>query len=713
MKKETLRAATKTGLLLTGLVLVLGMMVFAGCDQSAPSPATAPATPAGLQVTATSSTSITISWTAVPGAVSYKVYRSATKEGNYEAVDNPVDTSSIDTGLQPDTTYWYKVTALNADGESGQSITKSATTTDGGGYSVTYYANGASGTVPPTQTATADTIVYAAWQSALTYEGKTFTGWNTKADGTGASYAAGSSLTVTADVTLYAQWVDVSATAATTLKAVAVATSPNSPAGVHVLDSYTDGTKNYYLIDVGRIQNTYVSTILSAHFNGQTPVTTSRTTVSTTTITNSITETISKSITESDTQNHTAGIEAAWKKKFPVAGTFSVKLKYEWKGSWTNSETNTSTIETSSSTITSFAETNSTSVTIGEHGEAAGSYRYAMYTVCDVYFIISTSLDNSTLLNWDTVVSAGSNELIPHMDYSPDGKFDNSPEYGNTINFSDNFFKTLPTPESYIPIVTPPPPPEVIVLPLDVWGGKLEYSYEVLISGDITYTLIGGGAGGAGAAAVRDSGWLFGETEADAGWSADGGPTVLKLNDAVKATADGGAKVDGPSKKVDGAEWYSNGLPGGDGKSKTGTLPVLKGDKITIVVGYGGGGSGGAAANDTAKKASSGSADKTLGSEGSYSSNPGSTSANASRGGMGAMHSLIFPSNAYPSDLQKGSSSPAAGGATAAAGGQIKGQGGSAGDELATGGMYASGGGGGAAGGFTLNSQNVSLAEIK
>jgi uncharacterized repeat protein (TIGR02543 family) len=209
MKKETLRVARKTGLLLTGLVLVLGMMGFAGCEPSPTPLTTAPATPAGLQVTATSSTSITISWTAVTGAVSYKVYRSAIKEGTYEAVDNPVDTSSIDTGLQPNTTYWYKVTALNADGESGQSIAKSATTPDGDGvvaYSITYYANGASGTVPSAQTVAANTIVNAAWQGALTYEGKTFTGWNTKADGTGASYAAGSSLTVTGDVTLYAQW---------------------------------------------------------------------------------------------------------------------------------------------------------------------------------------------------------------------------------------------------------------------------------------------------------------------------------------------------------------------------------------------------------------------------------------------------------------------------------------------------------------------------
>jgi hypothetical protein len=161
---------------------------------------------------------------------------------------------------------------------------------------------------------------------------------------------------------------------------------------------------------------------------------------------------------------------------------------------------------------------------------------------------------------------------------------------------------------------------------------------------------------------------------------------------------------------VDNEEWYSNGVKGGDGQTQTGVQTVFPGDIIIIEVGYGGGGSGGAAANDTGGYTSSGSADRTLGSEGSYSKKDG-TSALATRGGVGAMHSLIFPLSGYSSDLKKGSSSPAAGGATAASGGQTKGQGGSAGDELATGGMYASGGGGGAAGGFILNSPSVAIAE--
>jgi uncharacterized repeat protein (TIGR02543 family) len=39
--------------------------------------------------------------------------------------------------------------------------------------------------------------------------GKEFTGWNTKKDGKGTSYAANSTMTVTGDVTLYAQWINL------------------------------------------------------------------------------------------------------------------------------------------------------------------------------------------------------------------------------------------------------------------------------------------------------------------------------------------------------------------------------------------------------------------------------------------------------------------------------------------------------------------------
>jgi uncharacterized repeat protein (TIGR02543 family) len=76
-------------------------------------------------------------------------------------------------------------------------------------YTITYVANGALGTVPAPETATAGSIHTVAGQGALTYAGKTFAGWNTSTGGTGTPYAANSTLSLNANITLYAQWTDI------------------------------------------------------------------------------------------------------------------------------------------------------------------------------------------------------------------------------------------------------------------------------------------------------------------------------------------------------------------------------------------------------------------------------------------------------------------------------------------------------------------------
>ncbi|MDR2536171.1 MAG: hypothetical protein LBD29_09100, partial [Treponema sp.] len=254
---------------------------------------------------------------------------------------------------------------------------------------------------------------------------------------------------------------------------------------------------------------------------------------------------------------------------------------------------------------------------------------------------------------------------------------------------------------------------------IDVWGGKLIYTYKALSYGTISVDLVGGGAGGSGGAAARDYGG--GSTRAQAGRSANGGSTKLYLNGTLKETATGGVGVNGADTGVvDGPEWPfrgdgqevpKNGTRGSNGQEvRNVQITVYSGDIISIEVGYGGGGSGGAAENDAESHLSTGNADKTRGSEGD-SRQKSSTVAGASRGGMGAMHEFIFPGNSYPLNLQRGGDSPGTYSTPVASGGQSKGAGGAGGDGYAGGGMYASGGGGGAAGGFTLKSATVAVVE--
>ena len=167
------------------------------------------------------------------------------------------------------------------------------------------------------------------------------------------------------------------------LRAVPTAASTSSPM---VLDSYTDGTKNYYLIDVGYVRNMYVSKIFGGHYNGASPMTFSKTTINTNTVTNALTETISESVIFSDTKSNKKGIDVAVETEFPFA-KFSAKLKLEWEGSKTNSNTSSKSTETSVSKTQSFAESLTVSTTVGENGEPEGYYRYSVYAVSDIYFI--------------------------------------------------------------------------------------------------------------------------------------------------------------------------------------------------------------------------------------------------------------------------------------------------------------------------------------
>lgn len=81
----------------------------------------------------------------------------------------------------------------------------SATDFDNARATITYKANGGTGS---------DVSAYADHGSTYTVAnnsftppaGKTFSKWNTKADGTGTDYNAGASYTANADLTLYAVW---------------------------------------------------------------------------------------------------------------------------------------------------------------------------------------------------------------------------------------------------------------------------------------------------------------------------------------------------------------------------------------------------------------------------------------------------------------------------------------------------------------------------
>jgi uncharacterized repeat protein (TIGR01451 family) len=91
-----------------------------GATTDMPAPSTVAAA-GGLQ-------SITVSWSAVPDAVGYQVFRAATAGGAYVLLGGAAGTSYTDGGLQNGATWSYQVRALGNDATSPSSAAATATT---------------------------------------------------------------------------------------------------------------------------------------------------------------------------------------------------------------------------------------------------------------------------------------------------------------------------------------------------------------------------------------------------------------------------------------------------------------------------------------------------------------------------------------------------------------------------------------------------------
>lgn len=86
--------------------------------------------PDNLDATSKSTTKISLEWDSVTDATSYYIYRATSNFGTYTKIDTVTSTSYTDDNLTDDTTYYYKVQAVNIWGSSVYSSAAKATTGD-------------------------------------------------------------------------------------------------------------------------------------------------------------------------------------------------------------------------------------------------------------------------------------------------------------------------------------------------------------------------------------------------------------------------------------------------------------------------------------------------------------------------------------------------------------------------------------------------------
>jgi len=126
-------------------------------------------------------------------------------------------------------------------------------------YTVTFNTNGSGGTVSSQTVGSGSSI---ATLPSTTWTDYVFDGWNTSANGTGTSYAAGSSFTPTGNITLYAQWYIFKEDFEGTNSFTIVNGSEPNKWHVGTATKY-EGTKSAYISNDGGISNAYTSTSYS------------------------------------------------------------------------------------------------------------------------------------------------------------------------------------------------------------------------------------------------------------------------------------------------------------------------------------------------------------------------------------------------------------------------------------------------------------------
>ncbi|MHA1347894.1 MAG: fibronectin type III domain-containing protein, partial [Candidatus Heimdallarchaeaceae archaeon] len=121
-----------------------------------------PPTPTGLNAVPVGTSNISLTWDEVANATSYNIYRSNSINGTYSYIDWAVSNSYTDSGLFAGTTYYYKISAINAYGESPLSDYALATTESSNGVD-NQAPQVSNGEVSPTSGDTSTDFTYSVY----------------------------------------------------------------------------------------------------------------------------------------------------------------------------------------------------------------------------------------------------------------------------------------------------------------------------------------------------------------------------------------------------------------------------------------------------------------------------------------------------------------------------------------------------------------------
>ena len=182
--------------------------------------------------------------------------------------------------------------------------------------------------------------------------------------------------------------------------------------GPIVAATYSDYEYNYFIIDLGCVENAPVYYIPELRYNGASPLTLKFESkqVTEASVQDVVSQITSETITTIKTGN--ASVEIGADAKFPKVGKkevdLGVHLNTQYSRSWGSETQNTTSTENTYTTAKKEVEEKSFSIeyVVGENNEDAGWYRLTMMSTCDMYLYVKTDSETTEVLESNITVSA-------------------------------------------------------------------------------------------------------------------------------------------------------------------------------------------------------------------------------------------------------------------------------------------------------------------
>jgi hypothetical protein len=215
-----------------------------------------------------------------------------------------------------------------------------------------------------------------------------------------------------------------------------------------VLAAYNDEEDSYYyLFLLGHVNLVPLAYRQAIAYNGVTPVNIgySATNVTEESIGKSVEYASEYSVTESETLSWEVGVEVGVGNDSTMwHANFTASIGKDYTTEVMNGRSTANTYDTASSKSSEI--TDEISVTVGDHGEPIGLYRFSMFTTTDVYYVLITDKAQENVTKAYTALCARPTTYWA-LDYEPElgGSFRKTAP-GDLLEIPDLVLSELPTP---------------------------------------------------------------------------------------------------------------------------------------------------------------------------------------------------------------------------------------------------------------------------